>query len=108
MKLDLAPVFEAAQSHGASDILLTADAPPILRIAGELVHLEMPPLDADAARKQIYSLLSDREIAELERLILIVDRLIQQENSHRVADASFDLEQLARQLSDRLLDDFLN
>jgi len=67
MRFDLAPIFEAAQSHGASDILLTADAPPVLRIAGELVHLEMPPLDADATRKQIYSLLSDREIAELER-----------------------------------------
>ena len=40
---------------------------------------------------------------ELERLVLLVDRMIVEENTEGVADASADLAELARSLSDNLL-----
>ncbi len=51
----------------ASDLHLTAGAPPLLRIDGALVPLPGPPVDADQARALCYATLTDDQRARFER-----------------------------------------
>ena len=67
MDQDIIGLFEAAVAQGASDLLLTANTPPALRLHGELRFLEVPPLDPDAVRKLAYAVMTDAEIAAYER-----------------------------------------
>jgi twitching motility protein PilT len=50
----------------ASDLHLTQNAPPILRVDGELEMLDLPPLTALNSQRMIYSLLSDAQKAKFE------------------------------------------
>lgn len=53
---------------GASDVHLTVDEPPWVRFAGTLKRLEgAAPLSADETKEMIFSVLSDRHKAELEK-----------------------------------------
>ncbi|HOX05550.1 MAG TPA: type IV pilus twitching motility protein PilT [Planctomycetota bacterium] len=67
MHQDIISLFEAAVAASASDLLLTANTPPVLRLHGELRFLEAPPLDPDAVRKMAYAVMTDAEIATFER-----------------------------------------
>lgn len=55
-----------AVERGASDLHLTQNAPPILRIDGSLEVLDLPPLTAADSRRMIYSTLNDAQKAEFE------------------------------------------
>ncbi len=51
----------------ASDLHLTENASPILRIDGDLVHTSFPPLLREELKKSIYSVLSDAQKEQFER-----------------------------------------
>ncbi|MFA5262090.1 MAG: type IV pili twitching motility protein PilT, partial [Candidatus Omnitrophota bacterium] len=53
----------------ASDLHLTYDTPPVLRIDGKLVLTNKNPLSRDELKKMIYSILTDsqKEIFERDR-----------------------------------------
>lgn len=51
----------------ASDLHLTEDEPPLLRIDGRLLRTEFPPLTADALKKMIYSVLTNSQKEMFER-----------------------------------------
>lgn len=55
-----------AIERGASDLHLTQNAPPILRIDGDLEVLDLPPLGAADSLRMIYSLLNDTQKAQFE------------------------------------------
>ncbi|MBX7244728.1 MAG: type IV pilus twitching motility protein PilT [Candidatus Sumerlaeaceae bacterium] len=55
-----------AIERGASDLHLTQNAPPILRIDGDLELLELPPLTPDDTHRMIYSILNDAQKARFE------------------------------------------
>lgn len=55
-----------AIERGASDLHLTQNAPPILRIDGALEVLDLPPLTAADSMRMIYSLLNDSQKAQFE------------------------------------------
>ena len=55
-----------AIERGASDLHLTQNAPPILRIDGELELLDLPPLTATECQRMIYSILGDTQKAQFE------------------------------------------
>ncbi len=55
-----------AVERGASDLHLTQNAPPILRIDGDLEILDLPPLTAGESRRMIYSILNDSQKAAFE------------------------------------------
>jgi len=65
--VDTRKVLQLAQEIGASDVLITAHAPPALRIHGELTYLEEPPLKPEESRRAVYSLLNDDQVAAFER-----------------------------------------
>lgn len=63
----LTELLRRAVEAGASDLLLTAGRPPLLRLAGRLVALEGPPLDADQVRLAASVVLTDAQVSRLER-----------------------------------------
>ena len=65
--LDIEGLLVHMVESGASDLILTAGAPPQLRIHGLLRPVGDEPLDATATKSLAYSLLSMKQIDELER-----------------------------------------
>ena len=54
-------LLKAMLDQGATDLHLTLNSPPMLRIDGRLVPLRTPPLTTDDTRELCYSVLSDRQ-----------------------------------------------
>ncbi len=65
--VDMRGIFEMAFQKGASDIHLTENAPPTLRIDGSLGPMSLPPLTRKETKLLIYTLLNDRQKAQFER-----------------------------------------
>src|SRR5579875_4151484 len=67
MAIDFADIALAAIEHDASDIHITAGAPPSLRIRGRLTALpDAPVLGALETREIIYSILSESQRQQFE------------------------------------------
>ena len=69
--LDLGRLFAFAFANKASDIHITVGEPPLLRVHGHLHRLESGPLDAEAVRELVHSLMTDRQRLELEQRLAI-------------------------------------
>src|SRR5262249_21393138 len=52
--------------RGASDVLIKAESPPLMRIHGELQRLDLPPLSDEESRQLSYTVLSPEQIARFE------------------------------------------
>ncbi len=63
----LPSLFALAVRKSASDILITAGSPPILRLSGSLKPVTAAPLGRDDTKKWCYSVLSADQIARFER-----------------------------------------
>jgi twitching motility protein PilT len=60
-------LLQVAVGRNASDILLVAGAPALLRVTGNLVPAGGPALDADEVRELILPLLEPAQLAELQK-----------------------------------------
>ena len=60
-------LFELAFQRQASDIHITEDAPPVLRIYGALHPTSYPPLSRADTKRLIYSVLTDKQKSQFER-----------------------------------------
>jgi twitching motility protein PilT len=58
---DLTAILSFAQDQGASDVHVAPDLPPVLRIRGETVRLDMRPLTPDETHAAIYDLMNDEQ-----------------------------------------------
>jgi twitching motility protein PilT len=67
MNFDFADVVLATLDRKASDLHLTAGAPPTVRVRGKLVALDFPPLSSQDTREIIYSILADDMRTRFER-----------------------------------------
>ncbi len=65
--MDIAELFQLSKAKQASDLLLTAGAPPMLRVHGNLIHTDYPPLIAKEVKELVYSLLSEDQRLTYER-----------------------------------------
>src|SRR5438876_4881627 len=60
-------LLDLVLERGASDLHLTAGAPPVLRLLGDLVRLdEYPVLAPQSLRTMIYAIISQRQRERLE------------------------------------------
>lgn len=66
--ITITDLLAEAVERGASDLHLTQNAPPILRIDGELEPLNMPALTAADTQRMVYSLLNDSQKAKFEEV----------------------------------------
>jgi twitching motility protein PilT len=60
-KITVDELLHTAVDRDASDIHIKADTPPLLRIYGELIPTDLPPLSVDEAKRLSYSILSQQE-----------------------------------------------
>jgi len=66
MSLDLTALLEDAIANGASDIFISLNAPPLMKVEGKMRPLSSDVLDKEQAHQLIYSILTDHEIATFE------------------------------------------
>ncbi len=68
MPVNIVDLLLLCMEKNASDLHLTAQMPPILRIHGELVIMkEMPPIKRDELRRMIYGCLTDAQKQKFEK-----------------------------------------
>ena len=65
--IDIDSILRAAVKRNASDIHLVAGHPPVLRIQGELVPMDAPPMPSQSIRKMITSIMNDRQKEAFEK-----------------------------------------
>ena len=65
-KLSMKALFEYAARVGASDLLITAGAPPIVRVDGDLSAVIAKPLNGRHTRRLVWSLLNESQQAAFE------------------------------------------
>ncbi len=75
--MDLHELFDLVEQRGASDLLLSAGAPPVLRVNGKLYRTRHDVLAPEQAKELIYSALSSEQQIRFE--------------SHKELDLSFSL-----------------
>ena len=63
--MELHELFTLAIAQKASDLMLTANSPPVLRIDGDLRLTEHGPLTDDELRKLVFSTLSEPQVHKL-------------------------------------------
>jgi twitching motility protein PilT len=61
MALDLTAIMAFAHQEGASDIHISPEQPPLLRMRGEMVRLDMRALTGEETHAAIYELLNDEQ-----------------------------------------------
>ena len=59
--------FQLMVENNASDMHMTAGAPPGLRVDGEIVHVNFPPLTNETSKELIYQVLTEKQRALFER-----------------------------------------
>ena len=64
--VSLLEVLKLAKNNNASDIHITAGAPPLIRINGQLFRLETESLNSEDTKTMCYSLISDEQKAFFE------------------------------------------
>jgi twitching motility protein PilT len=67
MSIDMPGLLQMVMDRAASDLHLKAEQPPIIRVSGKLVKLNLPVLSADEVRLLIYSILTQDQIKNLEK-----------------------------------------
>jgi twitching motility protein PilT len=65
--MEITELLAFAQQNKASDIHLTSDNPPILRVNGEIKPIKIAPLSPDETKTMIYSIMSEEQRAEYEQ-----------------------------------------
>ncbi len=60
-QINLQQLLKAMLDQGATDLHLTTNAPPMLRIDGRLVPLKTPPFKPDDTKSLCYSILSEKQ-----------------------------------------------
>lgn len=65
--MDITDLLIATQKNKASDLHLSPNNPPIMRVNGDMLPLETSPLSADNIKTMIYAIMTDQQRAEYER-----------------------------------------
>ncbi len=67
-KINLHQLLRAMTDKGASDMHITTGSPPLLRIDGEIVPLKLPPLSAIETKQICYSVLTEEQKIQFEKV----------------------------------------
>jgi twitching motility protein PilT len=66
MNISIQELLHATVEHDASDLHITCQVPPRLRVHGELISLDYPPLTPADTKSLLYSLLTERQKRQFE------------------------------------------
>ena len=79
---DIQDLLTFCVQEGASDLHISAGEPPMLRKNGDILKIDMPPLDSSTTRTLLYDIMNDQQLRLFEE--------------HLELDFSFALPQVAR------------
>jgi twitching motility protein PilT len=65
--MDIKELLKTAVDKGASDLHVTTESAPIVRIDGKLIPLNFPKMDKEYCKRLVYSILDDKQKAVFER-----------------------------------------
>jgi twitching motility protein PilT len=65
--MELVDILAIALSRGASDVILSVETRPCLRIQGEVERLDLEALTARGVKALVYSMLNEAQVARFER-----------------------------------------
>src|SRR3990167_9161385 len=65
--MDIKDLLKTAVEKDASDLHITADSAPIVRIDRKLIPLNFPKLDREYCKRLVYSIMDDKQKAVFER-----------------------------------------
>jgi twitching motility protein PilT len=65
--MDMKDILEKAAELSASDVILTRGSTPVYRVHGKLIEMDGPPLSSERLKQILFGLLSQDQIAHLER-----------------------------------------
>ncbi|MFH1743960.1 MAG: type IV pilus twitching motility protein PilT [bacterium] len=64
--MDLRELFHIVETKGASDLLITAGSPAMIRVHGKIQAVDHPPLTPEDVKRMVYSLLNDKQKEKFE------------------------------------------
>ena len=65
--MEITELLFASQKNHASDLHLSVNNPPILRVHGDMLPLKTPPLTSDETRGMLYSIMTEQQRSDYER-----------------------------------------
>lgn len=65
--MEIEDLLRLAVEKGASDLHLTANTPPVLRIDGNLTYTDLGRLSPDEIKRMVYDIMTDKQKAEFEK-----------------------------------------
>jgi twitching motility protein PilT len=65
--MEITELLTFSQKNKASDIHLSTNNPPMLRISGDMIPMKMPPMSAETVKQLIYSILTEQQRSDYER-----------------------------------------
>jgi twitching motility protein PilT len=65
--MEITDLLMATHQNKASDLHLSARNPPIMRVHGDMLPLDMPPLDSEQIKNMIHSIMTEQQRSEYER-----------------------------------------
>lgn len=67
--MDIYELMKLTAEKNASDLHLTPDEPPILRIDGDLKRMEMEKLTSDQIKEMVYKIMNDKHRSQFEKTL---------------------------------------
>ena len=65
--MEITDLLMATQKNKASDLHLSARNPPIMRVNGDMLPLDMPPLSADEVKRMVFSIMTEQQRTDYEQ-----------------------------------------
>jgi twitching motility protein PilT len=65
--MEITDLLVATHKNKASDLHISTKNPPIMRVNGDMLPLDMPALSADEVKRMLYSIMSEQQRSDYER-----------------------------------------
>ena len=67
--MDVTELLAFSVKNKASDLHLSADLPPMIRVDGDIRRINVPPLDHKAVQAMLYDIMNDRQRKDFEEFL---------------------------------------
>lgn len=65
--MEITDLLIATHKNKASDLHLSTRNPPLMRVHGDMLPLNVPPLESDEIKKMLYSVMNEQQRSDFER-----------------------------------------
>ena len=65
--MEITDLLISTVKNGASDLHLSATNPPLMRVDGDMIPVNAPPLSGDTVKQMLYAIMTEQQRSEYER-----------------------------------------